>query len=436
VDWESVVPKDRLNFIMGNPPFVGARLMSDSQKSDVFAIFDGVKNNGNLDYVSCWYKKAADLMTGTAVRTALVSTNSITQGEQVAILWKNLFEHGVHIDFAHRTFRWDSEASMKAHVHCVIVGFSKAPNTAQKKLFDNGSEKVVKNINGYLVEADNVFITRRSKPICQASEMYLGGQALDDGNLILTIDEKNELLKDEPLSKEFIRPYMMGRDFIQRKPRYCIWLINANPNKLKQCSKIIKRVNNVREFRLKSKRVSTLKSAETPTLFTEIKESKVTYVALPKVSSENRKYIPIDFLSPEIIPGDKLFVVESASIYTFGVLTSNVHMAWMRAVCGRLKSDYSYSNTIVYNNFPWCNPTDKQRETIEKTAQGILDARAKYPDCSLADLYDETTMPPELRKAHQLNDKAVMQAYGFDLKMSESECVGELMRLYQELVGK
>ena len=433
LNWESVVPKEKLCYIMGNPPFSGARLMNQAQKKDVMDIFDGVKNNGNLDYVSCWYKKSADMMTGMAIRTALVSTNSITQGEQVAILWKYLFAHGVHIDFAYKTFIWDNEANQKAHVHCVIVGFSKAPNTAQKRIFDNGVEKIVENINGYLIDAENVFILRNVKPLCDVPEMYLGGQALDNGNLILTIEEKENLLSKEPQAEKFIRPYMMGKDFIQRKPRYCIWLVNANPAKLKKCPIILKRIEAVREFRLKSKRQSTLKSAETPTLFAEIKESKSKYVALPKVSSENRRYIPIDYLPAEIIPGDKLFVIENAEIYHFGVLASNVHMAWMRAVCGRLKSDYSYSNTVVYNNFPWCNPTPKQKQKIEQTAQAILNARAKYPDCSLADLYDETTMPPELRKAHQLNDFAVMQAYGFDKKITESECVAELMKLYQQL---
>ena len=444
IDWESVVPKDKLNYIMGNPPFVGARIMNDAQKSDVFSIFDGVKNNGNLDYVACWYKKAADLMKGTYIRTALVSTNSITQGEQVAILWRTLFEMGVHIDFAHRTFRWDNRGidekgkkkktdDYMAAVHVVIVGFSVAPNTAPKRLFDNGVEKIVRNINGYLIEADNVFILRENNPICNAPCMYLGGQALDDGNLILTHEEKEILVTSEPQCEQFIRPYMMGKDFIQRKPRYCIWLVNANPSELKKCKQIMERVSKVREFRLKSKRQSTYKSANTPTLFTEVKESKSEYIALPKVSSENRKYVPMDYLSPSIIPGDKLFVVENAEKYHFGVLTSNVHMAWMRAVAGRLEMRYSYSNTIVYNNFPWCSPTPEQKAKIEQTAQAILDARALYPDCSLADLYDELTMPPELRKAHQANDKAVMQAYGFKPDMPESEIVAELMKLYQKL---
>lgn len=437
IDWENVVPKDKLSYIMGNPPFVGARMMNEAQKNDVFSIFDGVKSNGNIDYVSCWYQKATNMMKNTTITTALVSTNSITQGEQVAILWETLFKQDVHIDFAYRTFRWDSEASLKAQVHCIIVGFSIAASDKPRKLYDNGIVREVSNINGYLVAAQNVSITRKTVPICHVPEMYLGGQALDDGNLILTIEEKEELLAVEPQAAQFIRPYMMGKDFIQRKPRYCIWLVNANPSELKKCTHILERVAKVREFRLLSKRSSTYKSAETPTLFTEIKESKTRYVALPKVSSENRRYIPMEYLSPNIIPGDKLFVIEKAELYHFGVLTSNVHMAWMRTVAGRLKSDYSYSNTIVYNNFPWCTPTEEQKAKIEQTAQAILDARAKYPDSSLADLYDELTMPPELRKAHQLNDKAVMQAYGFDSKtMTESECVAELMKMYQQLTAK
>lgn len=435
LDWESLVPKDKLNYIMGNPPFVGARWMSKSQKADLLSVFgEKWKNVGNLDYVACWYKKCVELIKGTAIRAALVSTNSVTQGESVANLWRPLFADGVHIDFAHRTFRWDSEASIKAHVHCVIIGFSTAFNSKPKVIYSSERPQIAKNINGYLVDATNVFIDKRSNPISDVPQIFLGGQPIDDGNLTLTIEEKDALLNEEPQAKDFIRPYMMGKDFIDRRPRYCIWLVNANPSSLKKCSLILERIKKVREFRLSSTRQNTLKAAETPALFGAVFECKSDYIAIPKVSSENRRYIPIDFLSKEIIPGDKLFTMQNVSLYNFGVLTSNVHMAWMRAVCGRLKSDYSYSNTIVYNNFPWPSPTAEQKAKIEQTAQEILDARALYPDSSFADLYDELTMPVELRRAHQHNDKAVMQAYGFWGKLNtESECVAELMKMYQKL---
>lgn len=424
------------DYIMGNPPFVGARWMSKEQKQDIISVFGsnwlGV---GDLDYVACWYKKASALISGTNTKVALVSTNSITQGGAVANLWKPLFEQGIHIDFAWRTFRWDSEASQKAHVHCVIVGFSKCQSTAQKTLYINNQQIVlVNNINGYLLDAPNVFIEKRTRPLCNVPQIVLGGQPIDDGNLTLEKEEKDNLLHQEPQAAPFIRPFMMGKDFINRRPRYCLWLQGADPSLLRKCSLVMQRVENVRTFRQKSNRASTLKAADTPTLFGAPFECQSNYIAIPKVSSENRKYIPIDYLSKDIIPGDKLFCMQNASLFHFGILTSNVHMAWMRATCGRLKSDYSYSNTIVYNNFPWPNPTDAQKTKIEQTAQRILDARALYPNSSLADLYDDLTMPVELRKAHQDNDRAVMEAYGFDIKTTtESLCVAELFNLYKKL---
>ena len=434
IDWETVVPKDELNYIIGNPPFVGARWMSKEQKNDVLDIF-GKKWSGvgDLDYVSCWYKQSFDFIKGTSISAALVSTNSITQGGAVANLWKPLLESGLHINFAWQTFRWDSEASLKAHVHCVIVGFS-MKNSTKKQLFNSAGNKLnVDNINGYLVNGPLVFIEKRMSPLCDVPSICLGGQPIDDGNLILTEEDYHELVLNEPQSQPFIRHFMMGKDFIDRKPRYCLWLKGANPSLLRQCPNILNRISKVREFRLSSKRTSTLKAAESPSLFGAPFECKTDYIALPKVSSENRRYIPMDYLSKDIIPGDKLFCMQGASLYHFGVMTSNVHMAWMRVVCGRLKSDYSYSNTIVYNNFPWPEVSDEQREKIAATAQAILDARALYPDSSLADLYDELTMPPELRKAHQQNDKAVMAAYGFPITMTESECVARLFELYQKL---
>lgn len=433
IDWNDVIPAEKLSFIMGNPPFVGARWMASEQKEDVEKIFEGWKSIGNLDYVSCWYKKAVDYMGNYNIRAALVSTNSITQGESVSILWKPLFESGVHIDFAYRTFIWDSEASIKAHVHCVIVGFSRAVNNKQKIIYSGENAIPANNINGYLLDAENIFIEKRMKPLCNVPEIALGGQAIDGGFLILTEEEKEEFLEKEPQASPFFRHYMMGKDFIDRKPRYCIWLVGADPGLLKKCPMILERVNKVREFRLSSTRANTKKAAENPTLFASILEHKNQYIAIPKVSSQNRRYIPMDYLDGEIIPGDILFTMPNASFYEFGVLMSNVHMAWMRAVCGRLKSDYSYSNTIVYNNFPWPVVTEKNREQIEKSAQEILKARTLYPNSNLAALYDPLTMPAELRRAHTANDKAVMAAYGFSTKMTEADCVGELMKLYQKM---
>ena len=444
IDWESVVPKCQVSYIMGNPPFVGYSLQSKEQKKDILSIYVDEKGKpcktaGKIDYVAGWYFKAAQFMQGTTIRTAFVSTNSITQGEQVAGVWKPLYDRfGIHIDFAHRTFRWDSEANMKAHVHCVIVGFSIAPNPVKSRIYVDGRFKEANNINAYLLDADNVFVGARTRPVSNVPILQNGGKPTEGGNLILTESEKQDLLEKEPLAEQFIRPYMMGKDFILRKPRYCLWMSGSNPAEIRKCPLVCKRIDNVRQYRLASSKAATRKKAETPMLFDEVRECHTAYVAIPKVSSENRRYIPMEYLSPEIIPGDKLFMMQGATLYEFGVLTSNIHMAWMRTVCGRLKSDYSYSNTIVYNNFPWPEPTEPQRRKIEQTAQAILDARALYPDSSLADLYDELTMPPELRKAHRLNDMAVMEAYGFakgsEPYRNEAACVAELMKLYQKKV--
>ena len=439
IDWNDVVPATRLSYIMGNPPFVGARWMGKEQKDDVLEIF-GAKwpGVGDLDYVCCWYKKATDYIKDTHIRCALVSTNSITQGGAVANLWKPLMEdYGVHIDFAWRTFRWDSEASIKAQVHCVIVGFSLCPSTKQKIIFSSvESAKVASTINGYLLDAPNIFIEKRMKPISDVPEICLGGQPIDDGNLTLTEEEKDTLLKKEAQAEPCLRFYMMGKDFIDRKPRYCLWLKGIDPSIIRKCPEVLRRIENVRTFRLASNRTSTIKAAENPMLFGAPFECSSDYVAIPKVSSENRHYIPMDYLSKDIIPGDKLFTMQEASLYHFGIMESNVHMAWMRAICGRLKSDYSYSNTIVYNNFPWPTPSEEQKAKIEQTAQAILDARALYPDSSLADLYDELTMPIELRKAHQANDVAVMAAYGFPKTFTESDIVAALMKKYKDLTDK
>jgi type I restriction-modification system DNA methylase subunit len=427
----------KYDYIMGNPPFVGFTYQTKEQKEDLAAIMKGFGKN--IDYVAGWYYKASELIQNSTTRCALVSTNSITQGEQVSAIWKPLFEKfGIHFDFAYRTFRWDSEADIKAHVHCVILGFSAAQYSKPKTIYISEKQSVqTSNINGYLLDAPDVWVEGRSKPLCEVPILLNGGKPTEGGNLILTIEEKEAYLRQEPQGEKFLRPYMMGKDFIDRKPRWCFWLVDANPSELRKCPVLMKHVDNVRTFRLESAKAATRKKAETPTLFDEVRECYSDYVAIPKVSSEQRRYIPMEYLSKEIIPGDKLFMMPDASIYHFGVLTSNIHMAWMRATCGRLKSDYSYSNTIVYNNFPWPNPTEEQKAKIEITAQAILDARAKYPDSSLADLYDDLTMPVELRKAHQENDRAVMQAYGFPVKstFTESQCVAELFKLYKDLTA-
>ena len=435
LDWKSVVPKDRLNYIMGNPPFVGARLMSPEQKSDLLSVFgDKWKNAGNLDYVACWYKKCTELIKGSTIRVALVSTNSVSQGESVANLWKPLFADGVHIDFAHRTFRWDSEASIKAHVHCVIIGFSTAPNIKPKVIYSADRPQIAKNINAYLINADNVFVESRNKPICNVPSIGIGNKPIDGGNYLFSEEQKNEFIKKEPLSAKWFRPWIGSDEFINRYFRYCLWLGECPPNELRKMPECMKRVQAVKEYRLASPSAGTIKLANTPTRFHVENMPKGNYIVIPEVSSEKRRYVPMGFLSPDILCSNLVKIVPNATLYHFGVLTSNVHMAWMRAVCGRLKSDYRYSKDIVYNNFPWPTPTEEQKTKIEQTAQEILDARALYPDSSLADLYDELTMPVELRRAHQHNDKAVMQAYGFWGKLnSESECVAELMKMYQEL---
>jgi len=439
VDWESVVPKSKLNYIMGNPPFVGARLMGKEQKADVNTIFPGWKDAGNLDYVCCWYKKAADIMQGTSVRSALVSTNSVSQGESVANLWKPLFHAGVHIDFAYRTFRWDSEAKIKAHVHCVIIGFSIAASSTPKKLFDGDRYQVANNINGYLLDGENVFVESRSKPICNVPEIGIGNKPIDGGFYLFEKEEMEDFIKKEPSSKKYFRPWYGSREFINQKPRYCLWLGECTPAELKAMPHCMERVKAVREYRLASPSAGTVKLADKPTRFHVENMPKGNYIVIPKVSSENRKYVPMGLMSPDMLCSDLVFIVPNATAYHLGVLTSNVHMAWVRAVCGRLKSDYRYSKDIVYNNFPWPAPTEQQKAKIEQTAQAILDARALYPDSSLADLYDELTMPPELRKAHRDNDRAVMDAYGFikgtAARTSESACVAELMKLYQQKVS-
>lgn len=433
LDWEQCAPRDELDYIMGNPPFVGARLMSAEQKNDVLKIFSDVKNNGNLDYVCCWYRKTAEFVRGTEIRAALVSTNSITQGEQVAILWKKLFSEGIHIDYAYRTFRWDNETYDKAHVHCVIVGFSAFPNDKVKVIFDGENAITAKNINGYLVDADNICIESRNKPLCDVPPMSLGNQPIDGGHYSFTEEEKNEFVKLEPSSEKYFRKWVGSKEFINNITRYFLYLRECSPAELRKMPECCKRIEAVQQSRQNSTRAVTRQLAKTPREFAFTNISDGTYIVVPEVSSERRAYIPIGFLSPDILCSNLVKMIPNTTLYHFGVLTSSVHMDWVRTVCGRLKSDYRYSNTIVYNNFPWCEPTPEQKSAIEQTAQAILDARALYPDCSLADLYDETVMPKELRKAHENNDKAVLKAYGFSAKMSEQEVVAELMKMYESL---
>ena len=438
IDWNTVIPKEKLHYIMGNPPFVGHQWRSKEQVSDMDEVFADFGNYGKLDYVASWFKKSADIIAETAIRCAFVATNSLVQGESVATMWKPFFENlNMKIDFAWHTFCWDSEANSKAHVHCVIIGFSDNNVLTVKTIFIDDSQSIkADNINGYLFDAPNVFIQNRGSVLMAGlPKMSKGSQPTDGGNLLLSAEEKNILEKNNPLAKKWIHRFMMGDDFINNKERYCLWLVGANPNEIKQCPLLLSRIEKVKECRLKSPTKSVQKDAQTPTLFTQRRQPEINYMVIPRVSSEKRNYIPIGFLSPEVIAGDKLQFIETDSMYVFGTLISNVHMAWMRIVAGRLKSDYSYS-PAVYNNFPWCEPTVTQKSAIEKTAQAILDARALYPDCSLADLYDEATMPPALRKAHQANDRAVMKAYGYAPSMTEPEIVADLMKRYRDLTSR
>ena len=444
IDWSKACPANRLSYIIGNPPFVAnsgrvsakeasvKAMMTNEQKEDKKRLFGS--NAGTLDYVACWFKKAAQFMNGTGVRAAFVATNSICQGEQVAPLWKPLFDDGVKVNFAHRSFKWESEASQKATVFVVIVGFSYM-ESPKKELFDGDFCNEVKHINAYLVDADDVFLEKRKIPISiNAKKMHRGSQPTDNGNFIFSRKEYEQFICDNPDAKPLFRKFMMGKDFIDRVPRYCLWLKKASPQDIKKYPEIRGRLNQIREYRMQSTKAATRKKAETPMLFDEDQQPDTAFVAIPEVSSGNRRYIPIDFMMPDTVVGNKIRILENAELYDFGVLTSNVHMAWMRTTCGYYGPSYQYSINIVYNNFPWPSPTEEQKQRIEQTAQGILDARSLYPDSSLADLYDPLTMPVELRKAHTANDKAVMQAYGMPIKETdEAACVAWLMRLYQEM---
>ena len=437
IDWESVVPKQELDYIMGNPPFVGGMYMSEKQKQEIREIFNGVTGAGEFDYVTGWYKKAVEFTKGTLIKSAFVSTNSICQGSQVITFWKHLIEkYNVHIDFAYTTFVWNNEAQNRAKVHCVIVGFSSTGAVGNtKKLFrSETSYKLCEQISPYLTDTPVIFVESRSTPICDVPKMRFGSMPRDGGGFVLSPEERRELIKSEPLSEKWIRPYIGAVEFLNRKERYCLWLVNADPTEINKCPTVKKRVEFVRETRAASKAAGTRKFADTPTLFCQIAQPDSDYIVVPKTSSGKRRYIPLGFMDKNTIASDLVFLIPDAGLYEFGVLMSNVHNAWMRLVAGRLKSDYRYAKDIVYNTFPWCNPTPEQKRKIEGTAQRILQARELYPNSTLANLYDDVLMPPELRKAHQNNDRAVMQAYGFSVKdMTESKCVAELMKMYQTL---
>ena len=435
MDWAEVIAPERLNYIMGNPPFVGYSLQSKEQKEDLAAVMQGF--GSNIDYVAGWYLKSAQFINqNSSIRAALVSTNSITQGEQVAAIWKPLFEqYGIHFDFAYRTFRWDSEADIKAHVHCVIIGFSKVEHSLKHIYLKNSQLIPAQNINGYLLDAPNVFIDNRKKPLCNVPEMIKGSIPVDGGNLIIEAEDYDAFVKAEPNAAPYIKRFLGAHEFLHDEKRYCLWLEGVSPKIINSLPKVRERLALTREFRLQSTKAATQKYADFPFLFMERRQPKDNYIIVPSHSSENRDYIPMGYVSPDVICGNANFVIPNASLYHFGVLMSLLHNYWMRVTCGRIKSDFRYSNTIVYNNFPWPTPTPEQKARIEATAQAILDARALYSDSSLADLYSKTSTMPELRRAHQENDRAVMAAYGFSAQMTEAECVAELFRMYQQLTS-
>ncbi len=433
IDWHEVCPKP--DYIMGNPPFVGANAMSTSQRDDLRYVFgEKWKNIGEMDYVCAWYKLVSNYTKGTHIHTALVSTNSITQGEQVANLWTGLLRDGIRINFAYRTFQWDSEANQKAHVHCVIIGVS-FDDEGRSIIFDGNTKKEVRHINPYLMEAPDILILSRPMPICNVPSIRKGNQPTDGGNLIIEEKDYNDFIRREPKAKTYIKRLIGSKEFINNKKRYCLWLVGVSPSTLRSMPLVMKRIEKVRAMRLSSRDAGTRRLADRPYEFRETNNPS-SYIIVPSVSSERRRYVPMGFLHADTIPTNLVLIIPSATLYHFGVLESNVHMAWMRAVCGRLEMRYRYSKDVVYNNFPWPDVTEEQRQRIEQTAQAILDARAKYPDSSLADLYDPNTMPYDLLEAHRANDRAVMAAYGFSMKLTESECVAKLLEMYSQLVKK
>ena len=439
LDWNDVVPAGECSFIMGNPPFLGYAVQNSEQKKDAVSVFGAITQANSIDYVGAWYHKAAQYIQNSQIRVAFVSTNSVTQGEQVSPLWGKMFKnYGVQIDYGYRTFKWESESKGKAAVHCVIIGFSAYQNDVPKIIYyDNNVKIAARNINPYLLDAPNVLIANRSEPICNVPRMILGNMPKDGNGLVLTDEERNYIVKTEPLSDKWIRSYIGSFELINNKPRWCLWLVGANPSDLKNSPEILKRVERVRRMREDSKALSTRKLADTPTLFAQrTQPENLDYIAIPRVSSERRLYTPIGFLQSNVIASDQLFIIPGATIYHFGILTSLFHNAWMRIVAGRLKSDYRYSKDIVYNNYVWPVETAVHKEKISSYAKKILEARDNYPESSLADLYDPLTMPPDLLKAHKALDRAVEQAYGVDFKGDEEKIVAHLFNLYSQRVSE
>ncbi len=436
MDWAKILPND-INFIFGNPPFVGASMMNAEQKSDAVNVFGKIKLSNSIDYVGAWYHKAANFIKGTKIKAAFVSTNSITQGEQVAPLWKKiLFISTMQFIFAYRTFKWDSESNNKAAVHCVIIGMADKNLPVVKKIFDGEQIHIAENINPYLLDAENIFVESRSKPFCDVPRLTKGNQATDDGNFIFDEQQAEEFIKKYPEHKKFLFRYLGAKDFLHNEPiRFCLCLKDVPPNEFSNNREIMRRLNNIKIFREKSSAAPTRKAAETPYKFFSTPQTDSTCIVISRVSSERREYIPIDFVNSDVIVSDALSIIPNAELFHFGVLTSSVHMAWVRAVAGRLKSDFRYSGSIVYNNFIWCQPSESQRKKIEQTAQLILSSRKNYPDTSLADLYDPILMPKDLRDAHKANDKTVLAAYGFSTDWNELEILAELMKLYNDMVG-
>ena len=446
LDWKNICPQP--NYIFGNPPFVGKTFQTPQQKADIKHFF----KNASVDYVACWYKKTFDFLNfcepkitdksisanqkfdknnfcEPKIECAFVSTNSICQGEQVPEIFATA---PIIINFAYRTFTWDSESNDMAAVHCVIIGFANF-HRDKKIIFDGDNKIFAKNINYYLLDAENYFITKRQKTLQNfIPKMFYGSKPADGGFLILSEDEKNILIEKFPDAKKFIKNLIGAKDFLHNEKRFCLWLVDATPADIKKIPPIYDRIKKVAEFRLNSKKIQTQRDAETPYLFQEIHHTEKNFILFPRVSSENRKYIPIDFLDKNFIASDANFIIPDANLFLFGVLESSVHMIFTKTFCGRLKSDFRYSNTLIYNNFPF---PDKNFEKISLTAEKILQVRKKYSDSTLAELYDENLMPKDLRDAHKKNDLAVMEAYGFDKNLSEDKIVAELLKLYQNFCG-
>ena len=438
VNWEDVISKKELSHIIGNPPFIGSKIMSQFQRDQIVKEFENSQGSGVLDYVTGWYLKAAKYIQNTKIKAAFVSTNSIVQGEQTSILWGQMInKYGVKIHFAHRTFKWSNEAKGNAAVYCVIVGFANYDSN-NKRIYEyedikgEAHEIKAKNINPYLVDAKDILIEKKSNPICNVPKVSFGNMPLDGGNLLLTDEEKNILLSKEPKAEKYILPLISAYEFINGLKRWCLWLVDANPGELRQMPEVIKRVEMVKQFRLSSIAPSTQKFAVTPTLFRD-KNQPSTYILIPSTTSENRKYIPLGFFTKNNIANNSCHIVPNGNLFHFGILMSTMHMAWVKTTCGRLKSDFRYSKDIVYNNYPWPeNPSEKQIKTIEEKAQTVLDVRASFPTSSLADLYNPLTMPPALVKAHYELDKAVDAAYSKQAFTSEAKRMEFLFELYEK----